>query len=168
MDLGAYVQINDLDELAKKNGIEVPRLRGYRLMKDEEPVTQEEINEMIKEAEINAVECLVESSPSWRWSSDVSHFNEKHDWYKNYYLISSKTDGYRRFVGIRWDRIHGRKRKELKFAIKQEKKPFLLSGICGTNMLAEKMCCTFMLDLEAAAGRKKQDKILFVKIGFLM
>jgi len=31
MDLGAYVQIEDLDKIAKENGIVVPRLRGYRL-----------------------------------------------------------------------------------------------------------------------------------------
>lgn len=33
MDLGAYAQIEELEELAKLNGIQVPRLRGYRLMK---------------------------------------------------------------------------------------------------------------------------------------
>ena len=119
MDLGAYVQIEDLSEIANKNGIKVPRLRGYRLMKDEAPVTQEEINNMIKDAEINAVECLIESIPSWKWSSNTYRLNLKNNRFKKYYLISSKSDGYKRFVGIRWDRIHGRKRKELKFAIKQ-------------------------------------------------
>lgn len=43
MDLGAYIQIENLSELAKANGIEVPRLRGYRLMVEEEPETQEQI-----------------------------------------------------------------------------------------------------------------------------
>ena len=38
MDLGAYVQIEELEKIAKKNGIEVPRLRGYRLMSEEQPV----------------------------------------------------------------------------------------------------------------------------------
>lgn len=32
MDLFAYTQIEDLEEIAKENGIECPRLRGYRLM----------------------------------------------------------------------------------------------------------------------------------------
>ena len=36
MDLGAYSQTEDLDEIAKRNNIHVPRLRGYRLMKNEE------------------------------------------------------------------------------------------------------------------------------------
>ena len=39
MDLGAYSQIDDLNEIAKENNIEVPRLRGYRLMKNEEYIT---------------------------------------------------------------------------------------------------------------------------------
>ncbi len=38
MDLCAYMQIDDIDEIARKNNIEVPRLRGYRLMKDEKPI----------------------------------------------------------------------------------------------------------------------------------
>ena len=49
MDLGAYMQIGDLEQLAKANNIEVPRLRGYRLMKDEEPLSAKQIKEMAKE-----------------------------------------------------------------------------------------------------------------------
>lgn len=46
MDLGAYVQIDDISELAKANGIEVQRLRGYRLMVEEDPLTPEKIEEL--------------------------------------------------------------------------------------------------------------------------
>lgn len=49
MDLGAFVQIEDLDELARINGIEIPRLRGYRLMSQCEPYTAEETETEIKE-----------------------------------------------------------------------------------------------------------------------
>lgn len=35
MDLYAYLQIEDYDALAKANGIEIPRLRGYRWMENE-------------------------------------------------------------------------------------------------------------------------------------
>ena len=34
MDLGAYAQIGRLEKIAANNGIYIPRLRGYRLMKD--------------------------------------------------------------------------------------------------------------------------------------
>ena len=41
MDLAAYLQIELFDEIAKKNGIQVPRLRGYRLMKAEKALDAE-------------------------------------------------------------------------------------------------------------------------------
>ncbi len=49
MDLYAYGKIESLGELAKANGIEVPRLRGYRLMSEEEPYTEEEIEKAARE-----------------------------------------------------------------------------------------------------------------------
>lgn len=49
MDLGAYAQIEDLGVIAEANGIEVPRLRGYRLMANERPATEEEIAKSCKE-----------------------------------------------------------------------------------------------------------------------
>lgn len=62
MDLGAYVRIEDVSSIAKANGIEVPRLRGYRLMKDEEPVN---ISEFVnkKDIAISCVEDLCTSRP---------------------------------------------------------------------------------------------------------
>ena len=47
MDLGATAQIETLDKIAEENGISVPRLRGYRLMIDGEPYTEEETKEEI-------------------------------------------------------------------------------------------------------------------------
>lgn len=35
MDLGAYGQIENLKSIAEANNIDIPRLRGYRLMKNE-------------------------------------------------------------------------------------------------------------------------------------
>ena len=46
MDLGAYMNIEELDKIAKNNGIEIPRIRGYRLMENEEPLSKEEIKEI--------------------------------------------------------------------------------------------------------------------------
>lgn len=43
MDLGAYSNIELLKELVDKNNIEVPRLRGYRLMKYENPIDYKEM-----------------------------------------------------------------------------------------------------------------------------
>lgn len=49
MDLYAYSQIEKLDDLAKKNGIVVPRLRGYRLMSEEEAMSEEALESLIEE-----------------------------------------------------------------------------------------------------------------------
>ena len=46
MDLGAYMNIEELGEIAKDNGIEIPRIRGYRLMENEKPLSKEEIKEI--------------------------------------------------------------------------------------------------------------------------
>lgn len=45
MDLEAYINIEDLEQIAKENGIDIPRLRGYRLMKEEEPISQKKIDQ---------------------------------------------------------------------------------------------------------------------------
>ena len=55
MDLFAYAQIGDLEKIAKANGIEVPRLRGYRLMSDETPVSEAEINKIIQDCGVDVL-----------------------------------------------------------------------------------------------------------------
>ena len=119
MDLGAYLQIEYLSKIAKENGIDIPRLRGYRLMKYEEPVTKEEIDLMCKESEIQICKNLCESTPFWSTNSESWICNVWTDYLKSYYLVKNEKKEY---IGIRWDRIHGWKRKILKFAIKKKKK----------------------------------------------
>lgn len=123
MDLMAYAQIDNLDEIAQANGIEVPRLRGYRLMKDEAPVTAEEIQKLMKDCEVKVCEDLCCSAPFWRTRSDCRIFSSQTDYIRKYFLTQAVDEkGYKRYVGIRWDRIHGKKRKTLKFAIKKQNK----------------------------------------------
>ncbi|SDB15231.1 hypothetical protein [Eubacterium oxidoreducens] len=81
MDLGAYAQIEKIEKIAKANDIEVPRLRGYRLMKDEEKVNYIDLFDGI---DITCVEDLCESVPFWST--------------KPYYWVSSSyTDYPKRF-----------------------------------------------------------------------
>lgn len=117
MDLYAYTQIDSLEKIAKENGIYIPRLRGYRLMKDEEFVSKEEIEKMKKDQAIATVRFLCETRPVWNPSSVASTFDSKTDELYNYYLIKDKEDG--NYIDIRWDRIHGKKRKILKYEIKE-------------------------------------------------
>lgn len=123
MDLGAYIQIDALDGIAKKNGIEVPRLRGYRLMKVEKPVTKEEIEQIKKSAAVEEAKELIEQPPFWYSNPFWYDYRKKVNRKREYYLTSEiDEEGKQRFTGIRWDRIHGKKRKALKFAIKQRQK----------------------------------------------
>lgn len=120
MDLGAYVQIEDIEDIAKKNGIEVPRLRGYRLMKEEKPVN---ISEMVvkKDIAIDCVKDLCENRPFWVVDTTWSESSEWTDYLKEFYLVVGRDeDGYRKYTDIRWNRIHGWKRKTLKTYIHNE------------------------------------------------
>ena len=111
MDLGAYANIELLEEIAKKNGIKVPRLRGYRLMKNEEPmrVTKEDMKY------ISYKECddLCHSIPFWGSNARAYIYCRERSSVQEYYIDDEK---------VRWDRIHGWKRKVLKTAIHNQKK----------------------------------------------
>lgn len=120
MDLGAYTNIENLDNIAKENGIEVPRLRGYRLMKDEEVISKEEIEEMKNECEVGVVRKLCCATPFWSPKPEWRSYNSWTDYVCEYYLVKEKDR--KKYVDIRWDRIHGWKRKVLKFEIKKQKR----------------------------------------------
>ena len=123
MDLGAYAQIDELKNIVENNGIVVPRLRGYRLMKNEEPVSAEEIKRMIKNCEVDICEQLCRSDPFWKANSNCCTYSSWTDYLCEYYLVkTTNEDGYTKYTNIRWDRIHGRKRKILKFEIKKQKR----------------------------------------------
>lgn len=130
MDLAAYAQIEDLGQIAKANNIVVPRLRGYRWMKDEEPIPVEEIKDLMKSSEIRVCEDLCRAEPFWNPNANCFAYSSWTDYLRDYYLIKEidkeLTDIYGRekyrYTGIRWDRIHGWKRKILKFEIKKKKK----------------------------------------------
>lgn len=119
MDLYAYAQIRELEEIAKKNGIEVPILRGYRLMKDEKSENFEAIDK--KDIEVGCVKFLCESDPFWQPNSDCATFDSWTDYLKSYYLVETEDeDGWKHYSDVRWDRIHGWKRKVLKTYIHNE------------------------------------------------
>lgn len=117
MDLGAYAQIEDLGQLAEDNGIEIPRLRGYRLMKDESPIPEQKIVETIKDCEIYVVRELCDARPLWNPEPWYYIWDERSRYLQDFFLEKG-SDG--EHVSIRWDRIHGWKRKILKFGIKKQ------------------------------------------------
>ena len=112
MDLGAYANIGEdkIEQIVKANGIYVPRLRGYRLMEDEEKV---DLNEVCSKEDLQCVEKLCTSRPFWNVNAYTYEFSSTTDYIKNYFIQGNT---------IRWDRIHGWKRKVLKTYIHNEKK----------------------------------------------
>lgn len=119
MDLEAYINIEGLEQIAKENGIDIPRLRGYRLMKEEEPISQKKIDEMKSYTVAATVEDLCEADPFWNPNSSSHELSPRTNQLKDFYLIKD-ADGY--YADVRWDRIHGRKRKILKFKVKKQQK----------------------------------------------
>lgn len=130
MDLGAYAQIEDLEKILTRQQIDIPRLRGLRLMKDEKIVTKEQIDEMIKHEILDIVRGIVEQNSLNSWSSWK-------DDTRNDILI---RDEKRRVINYRWEKIHGKKRKWIKFEIKKAKKNYnnqyaLWNKFVGENVL---------------------------------
>ena len=118
MDLGAYSQIEKLNELATKNGIAVPRLRGYRLMANEEKI---DIREAIYENNLDGSCCkdLCRSIPFWSPNSCISDYSSYTDSLVKYYTKKVHSR-----IEPRWERIHGWKRRVLKTYIHNTKKRY--------------------------------------------
>lgn len=114
MDLGAYVQMDALEDILRENNISVPRLRGLRLMSQEKPVSRDKIFESGYRLGLYQCEYLCENgfgrTPWYEFSKNTRKIKRK-------YLIYCDDD----FTptAVRWDRIHGKKRKLFKFSIKQ-------------------------------------------------
>ena len=117
MDLGAYAQIEDLEQVMKDNGISVPRLRGLRLMKDEVAVTEEKMESIALENGLLACKDLCDSD--FRINADCFELSARTERLRKKFLITE--DGYWP-KGIRWQNLHGKLRKIFKFCMKIERK----------------------------------------------
>jgi len=115
MDLGAYAQIDKLNAIMTCNGIDVPRLRGLRLMSQEELVSPDDIASIAHDHAMCECELLCESG--FRLNAFCYDISERTRRLKRKYLIYSK-DSYMP-VDVKWDRIHGKKRKAFKYVVKR-------------------------------------------------
>lgn len=112
MDLGAYINIGDLSIVAEKNGINISRLRGYRLMKNEYELI--DIDEEIKNFNKYIIEDLVTSIPAWSINSNMREWNsESGRKVRRFYDFKNER--------IKWENIHGKRRKNLKYVLKIKK-----------------------------------------------
>lgn len=131
MDLYAYSQIDDLDSMAKANGIVIPRLRGYRLMSEEQPASTEEINEAARQHELYLCEKACSTIPRFCPDSCMSELSSRTDKVRSKYCVrvtrkGQRGDGneysYKETIAFRWNLLHGKNRRALKFAIKNGRK----------------------------------------------
>ena len=118
MDMGAYVQIEDLDKIAKENGIEVPRLRGYRLMKDEKPV---DIDEVIKGRNIEANCCIDLCECYWKPNAIWAEYSDETQELCNKYVINYDQRWEENSnMSVRWDLLTPEQTELLKQRIKKQ------------------------------------------------
>lgn len=126
MDLGAYAQIEDLEHILEDNGIYIPRLRGLRLMKNETPVLKEELLDMARHEGLARCANLCQACPPFDWNSCVSELSNRTDSIIEYYLeLPQYENGLINHldpIAVRWDRVHGKKRKAFKYVIRKAKK----------------------------------------------
>lgn len=116
MDIGAYKQIEELSELAIKNGIDVPRLRGYRLMSKEQPMTKKDYVEFNHDVEIESViNFTTRYGKGHLYPKGICIYNNAQR-KREFKWINKEKDC------INWNVIHGKTRRDLKLFIKQTKR----------------------------------------------
>ena len=113
MDLGAFCQINDLEDIMKNNNISVPRLRGLRLMSQEKPLTKDEIEEIENSMIQYIYEWSCRSVPKFYPESSLHEYSLRTDFILKKYFNNKE---------FKWQFVHGKARKRIKFAIKKIKK----------------------------------------------
>ena len=122
MDLFAYTQIDSLHDILDSTGVDVPRLRGLRLMLEEEPISDDDIAEEIHEEQMYVAERVICSIPKWSPNSDTTRYNREIDRECRKYLVHD-ADG--KVTDVRWELIHGQHRRNMKHAMKIAKRRVL-------------------------------------------
>ena len=118
MDLYAYSQINDLQHFLEENKIVIPRLRGLRLMKEEEVVTDEDAKKRIESEKTEYAITWLQQRMDWCWSSDRADRHHKS------FIYKKDESGERKPVAVDFSKVHGKARKHIKFRWKQITKAF--------------------------------------------
>lgn len=152
MDIGAYARIEDLSAILASTGINIPRLRGLRLMATEEKISEDEIKEMADSAEVDAVEDLVRACPPWSVGSSCHSYCNRTDKNLKRFLVYTEDErGYKQPTAVRWNELHGKKRK-LSCLPKHRQKESGNLWKLSINMPAERMYYMYMPGLVEITG----------------
>ena len=153
MDIGAYARIDDLSKILASTGVDIPRLRGLRLMATEEKISEEEIKEMTASADVDAVEDLVRSCPPWSVGSDCHSYCWRTDKNLKRFLVYTKDEsGYDRPTAVRWEKSTAKEERKLSYLPRRRPNASENLWIRSINMPAEKTCCMFMPVLAEITG----------------
>ena len=120
MDLGAYAQIKDLEQVMKDNNIDIPRLRGLRLMKNEEPITRASMEDHWEWIGVSECESLCQNG--FKMNGDLIELSERTDRIIDKYMIRNEN---RHVIGIKWNKVHCKKRKLFKYKLRKAKERVL-------------------------------------------
>jgi hypothetical protein len=147
MDLLAYLNGEEIEEVLKKNGIEIPRFRGGNFMASEEKFSNEALEEEITWLTGTIYSRACTSEPRFRPNAFVHECSSATDRMKEKYLLTEEVtevlnDGtkyvYEKVVGFKWNLVHGKNKKAIKLAVKQEKKALLKSFITHNKYVGRK------------------------------
>lgn len=113
-------------KIAEENGIQIPRIRsyGYKLMYFASPYTEEDVLADIEYMKRCLYDTVVHASPRLCVNSNVGEYSEKTDRIEKKYIATkmvTNPDGSTvvAFDRFRWELLHGKRRKDLKFEIKK-------------------------------------------------
>ena len=131
MDLYAYSQIDKYQKILEDNKIEIMRLRGIRLMKDEELVTEDNIKECLENDNLCILVNWLQQHSDDFWSSE--HADDDHE----AFIWDEKHEN---VIDYDFKKVHGADRKAIKYRwAKNEKavrKQFeLFNKYVGQNVL---------------------------------
>ena len=120
MDIGAYAQMEDLEQIMKDNNIDIPRLRGLRLMKNEEPITRASMEDHWEY--IGVLECETLCQNGFKVNASWCELSAETDKIVDKYMIRNNSYP----IGIKWNKVHGKKRKAFKYVIRKARDRVLL------------------------------------------
>lgn len=134
MDLYAYSQIEDLEHLLVDNNIVISRLRGLRLMSQEEIIPEENIIKSIEEEKKDYLINWLKQHSDLFWSSENE--NKRHE----AFIYGKNEDGEEEIVGYDFSKVHGKDRNHIKYEWKKIEKAFrsqyeMFNSFVGKNVL---------------------------------
>lgn len=118
MDLYAYAQIEKYQKILDDNQIKIARLRGLRLMKEEELITDEDIQKRISEEKTDYAVDWLRQHCDWCWSSTKADKRHKS------FVYGKDENGERTVIGVDFSKVHGKDRKHIKHHWKMIRKAF--------------------------------------------